>query len=226
MPEYLPLGAFRQGLLPDDCRSCCWWQTNGVKVERGETAARIRHDWAAELEHDWGQVGLLAQEPAGRRGGPKSGEIAISACIHFAPSASLARFRELSFPPLPASSALLFCLRAEEDAPGWAAKRLIHKAIYELRNRGVREVYAIAHWPEGSGDSADCRFFSTELLAVNGFEPVSQSGSFCLMRVDNRTVIPLREQMETALRRVFANKPAPSPAAWFRGENGASRDPT
>jgi hypothetical protein len=223
MPEYLPLGAFRQGLLPDDCRSCCWWQTNDATVPRGEAAARIRHEWVTELEHDWGQVGLLVHEAAGRRGGVGSGGIVVSACIHFAPASSLARFRELAFPPLPASSALLFCFHAEEDSRGWAAKRLIRKAIYELRNRGVREVYAIAHWPEGSGDPADCRFFSTEILAANGFEPVSQNGGFCLMRVDNRSVVSLMDQMETALRRVFAHKPAPSPVAWIRGKDGAGQ---
>jgi hypothetical protein len=223
MPEYLPLVAFRQGLLPDDCRACSWWQTSGRAVQRGEAVAQTRHDWATELEHDWGHVGLLVYEPAGRRDAAGTRERVISASVHFAPASSLARFRELPFPALPAFSALLFCLRADEDAPRWVAKRLIRKALYELRSRGVQEVYAIAHWPEGCDSSGDCRFFSTELLAANGFEHVSHNGHLCLMRVDNRGLVSLIGQMETAFRRVFANEPAPSPAAWVQGGSGAEQ---
>ena len=36
MPEYLPLGAFRQGLLPGDCCSCAWWQTTGRTITNEE----------------------------------------------------------------------------------------------------------------------------------------------------------------------------------------------
>jgi hypothetical protein len=221
MPEYLPLGAFRQGLLPDDCRACSWWQTSGTAVQRPEAAEQKRYEWVIELEPAWGHVGLLVHEPAGRRDAAGAGEVVVSASIHFAPASSLVRFRELPFPSLPASSALLFCFRADEDAPRWVAKRLIRKAIYELRNRGVREVYAIAHWPEGCPGSGDCRFFSRELLAANGFEQVSHNGHLCLMRVDTRGLVSLIDQVETAFRRVFANEPAPSPAAWVQGGSGA-----
>jgi hypothetical protein len=223
MPEYLPLGAFRQGLLPGDCRSCAWWQTAGETAHRGETAAEKHREWVTELEHDWGYAGLLVYEPAGRRAGPGSEETAVSASIRFAPASSLARFRELPFPPLPASSALLFCLHTEEDAPRLLAKRLIRKALYELRNRAVQEVYAVAHSPEGCGDPRDCRFFSAELLAANGFEEVSRNGHLCLMQVDNRGLVSLIGQVEAAVRRVFANEPAPSPAAWVKGGNGAEQ---
>ena len=223
MPDYLPLGAFRQGLLPGDCRSCAWWQTAGRTAHQGAAAAETRREWVTELDHEWGCAGLLVYEPAGRRGAEGSEETVVSASIHFAPASSLARFRELPFPPLPSSSALLFCFHAEEDAPRLLAKRLIRKALYELRNRGVQEVYAIAHWPEASGDPGDCRFFSIELLAANGFEEVTHNGHLCLMRVDNRGLVSLIGQVEMAVRRVFANEPAPSPAAWVRGGNGAEQ---
>lgn len=223
MPEYLPLGAFRQGLLPGDCRSCAWWQTTGGTAHQGTVAAQKRHEWVTELEHDWGCAGLLVYGPAGRRGAAGTANAVVSASIHFAPASSLARFRELPFPPLPPFSALLFCFHAEEDASRLLAKRLIRKALYELRNRGVQEVYAVAHWPEGCGDPGDCRFFSTELLAANGFAEVTHNGRLCLMRVDNRGLVSLIGQVETAVRRVFANEPAPSPAAWVQGGNGAEQ---
>jgi hypothetical protein len=223
MPEYLPLGAFRQGLLPGECRSCAWWQTSGGTAQRGEAAIHTRHEWIAELERDWGHVGLLVHEPSPRGGSPASGGPLVSGCIHFAPSSSLARYRELPFPALPASSALLFCIHVEDEAPRWLAKRLIRKALYELRSRGVQEVYAIAHWPGGGDVADDCRFFSTETLASSGFEQVGHNGHLCLMRVDNRGLLSLIDQVEAAFRRVFANEPAPSPAAWVHGGSGAEQ---
>jgi hypothetical protein len=219
MPEYLPLGAFRQGLLPGDCNSCAWWQTVGQAEYRGAAATAKRHEWTAAVEDQWGYVGLLVQEPAGRRGTPSSAEVTIAASIHFAPASSLARFRELPFPPLPPSSALLFCLHVDDDTPRWVATRLIRKALYELRSRGVDEVYAVAHWPADHDPADDCRFFSVDVLAESGFEDVAQNGRLCLMRVDNRGLVSLINQVESALRRVFAKEPAPSPATWVRGRN-------
>ena len=223
MPEYLPLRAFRQGLLPGDCRSCAWWLTAGAADYRGPVAAEKRHEWLSDLEHEWGPVGLLVHEPAPRRGAAGSADPVIAASIHFAPASSLARFRELPFPPLPASSALLFCFHTEDEAPHWLAKRLIRKALHELRSRGVEEVFAVARWANGNGGDDDCRFFPADLLADSGFEQVAGNAQFCLMRVDNRSLISVIDQVEAALRRVFIHdrEPAPSPAAWVRGPNGA-----
>ena len=223
MPEYLPLGAFRQGLLPGDCRSCAWWFTTGAAAHQGPAAAGKRHEWLTDLEHQWGYVGLLVHEPAPRRGASTSADPVVSASIHFAPGSSLARFRELPFPQLPASSALLFCFHAEEDAPRWTAKRLIRKALHELRARGIHEVFAVARWTSGGCD--DCRFLPADLLLDNGFEQVAGDGELCLMRVDNRSLIALVDQAEMALRHMFghSHEPAASPAAWARGGSGAGQ---
>jgi hypothetical protein len=223
MPEYLPLASFRQGLLPTDCGSCSWWQTSGSAAERGDAAAHTRHDWAAVLDHEWGHPGLLVHEPAGRLSAARSGEVAISASIHFAPASSLVRFRELPFPPLPPLSALLFCLRADGGASRRLEKRLIRTALHELRTRGVQEVYAVAHWPEGSDQHGDCRFFGADLLAATGFAEVTHNGHLCLMKVDNRGLIAVIDRVQTAVSRIFTHEPAPSPAAWVRGGNGAKQ---
>ena len=221
MPEYLPLRAFRQGLLPGDCGSCVWWQTAGAADARGTEAADKRHDWEASLGREWGSVGLLVHEPAGRRGA--SSEPVVTASIHFAPASSLPRLRELPFPPLPPLSVFLFCLHTSDDAARWVAKRLVRKAIYEVRHRGVQEVYAVARTGSRNGDSADCRFFQADLLGETGFVEVASDGRLSLMRVDNRGLISIVDEVQTAVRRLFTNEeePAPSPAAWAKGGNGA-----
>jgi hypothetical protein len=196
--------------------------TTDAAAHRGPAAAGKRHEWLTDLEPEWGTVGLLVHEPAPGRGASPSADPVISASIQFAPGSSLARFRELPFPQLPASSALLFCFHSQEDAPRWAAKRLIRKALYELRARGIDEVFAVA-----SGSSDDCRFFPTDLLLENGFEQVAGDGELCLMRVDNRSLIALVAQVEMVLRRMFGHnrEPAASPAAWAQRESGAGQGP-
>jgi hypothetical protein len=226
MPEYLPLAAFRQGLLPSECRSCAWWQTSGASAPEEDAASVRRHEWMTDLEQDWGHPGLLVLGGDGGRNISGSGEVPVSAVVHFAPASSLARFRELPFAPLPAFSALLFCFRREEDTPRWAAKRLLGKAVSELRSRGVEEVYAVAHWPEnvdGAHAHPDCRFFSTEFLAANGFERVAHDRHLCLMRLDTRGLVGLVDQLEAVVRRLFSREEeaAPSPAAWVQGTSGA-----
>ena len=229
MPEYLPLGAFRQGLLPGDCGSCVWWQTVGAADPRGPTAAGRKHEWLADLEQEWGQVGLLVHEPASRRGaGAGTADVNITVSIHFAPVSALPRLRELPFPPLPPYSVMLFCLQTGDDAPRWVAKRLIRKAVYEVRRRGVDEVYGVARTAAREGEPPDCRFFPAGLLAEIGFTEVAGDGTLSLMRLDNRGLIVLVDQVEAALRRFFAreDEPAPSPAAWATAgsEDLAGRD--
>jgi hypothetical protein len=219
MPEYLPLAAFRQGLLPGDCRDCSWWQTAGSSPTQGTEAAGARHEWLSDLEHDWGYVGLLVHDPSARREADGPPDPVITASVHFAPASSLPRFRELPFPPLPPCSALLFCLHTDDEASRWMAKRVIRRAIYELRGRGIKEIYAVANRPDaGTADGADCRFFSAGLLADNGFLEVMGDARLVLMRVDTRSLISLAEQAQTTLRRIFTREeePSPSPAAWAR----------
>ncbi len=221
MPEYLPLESYRQGLLPDDCGSCAWWQTAGSFLSAGPAAADRRNRWLVDVQETWGSAGLVACDT-----NPDythdSVELSVAGCVHFAPVSSLPRFRELPFPPVPPSSALLFCLRYHEDSAGWVRKRLISKALHELRRRGAADVYAAARLSGRSNSSAPaCRFFSARLLTQTGFVEVARDGELCLMRVDSRGLLPLIDQAEAALRRLFAreHEPAPSPAAWLRGRN-------
>ncbi len=217
MPEFLPLSAFRQGLLPEDCRSCAWWLTTEGSSSLGEVeAAGRRHEWLFDVEHSWGFAGLLAHEPVPRRGGGSADPV-VTGSIHFAPASTLPRFKVLPFPPLPPFSALLFCLKLDGDAPRWAAKRLIRHALHELRRRGVQEVFAVAHRTgAGGADRPACRYFPIDLLADNGFAEVAANGDVVLMCVDNRGLISLADHVESALRRIFSREeePAPSPVIW------------
>jgi hypothetical protein len=247
MSGYLPLRAFRQGLLPAPCRACAWWQTTGGESLTADAAADKRRRWMSSLEETWGTTGLLL-ESGGRagatgesddsRGGAPAPSIAAS--INFAPTAALPRWRELPFGPLPDEAIVLFCLLSEEDQPRYQQKRILHKALHELKTRrGAQEVYAVAGasadaetaapraargarragaGATGPGRDDSCRFFSADFLAANGFESVMEEDGLLLMRVDLRGLLALVGQVQMAIRRVLGDEPTPSPAAWSQRE--------
>ncbi|MBN1320249.1 MAG: hypothetical protein JXA87_05320 [Thermoleophilia bacterium] len=240
MADYLPLCAFRQGLLPADCRSCAWWQTTGGSRLTPEEAAEKRRRWMADLEKSWGSTGLLLQgnvlpgggppTDAGHQGGAPSP--AIAAAVNYAPPAAVPRLRELTFGALPPESAFLFCLKVEEGYTRFLPRRVLHKALAQLRGRGIEEVFAVAgvgsraegttgvgSWAAGAapaGADDECRFFSVEFLAANGFEQVTMNGDLVLMRADVRGLLSLVGQVGTAMRRTLHNALSPSPAMWSR----------
>jgi len=246
MADYLPLCAFRQGLLPADCRSCAWWQTTGNERLAAEQTIEKRRQWTAAVEKSWGSTGLLLQGSALPGGGPPADAAhrggapspAIAAAVSYAPPAAVPRLRELAFGALPPKSAFLFCLKVEEGYTRFLPRRVLHKALAQLRGRGVEEVFAVAasgsphpgamdsgSRADGAGpangaspDCADdeCRFFSLEFLAANGFEQVTVNGDLVLMRADVRGLLSLVGQVGTAMRRALHDALAPSPALWSR----------
>lgn len=144
----------------------------------------------------------------------------VVASINYAPAAAVPRLRDLPFAPLPAGSVLLFCLRSEENHRRPQARRLLHKALAQLKGRGAQEVYAVASLDGSPVHSDRCEFFSLEFLEANGFQRVRDDGRLFLMRADLRGLLSLITQVEALVRHVFRNDPAPSPATWTR--RGAS----
>ena len=219
MPDYLPLCAFRQELLPVACRSCAWWQTAGNGPKDADVAGEKRHQWMVALEPTWGSTGLLLAGNGSAAGADSAGRSAapvVVASINYAPAAALPRFRDLPFAPLPAGAVLLFCLWSEEDGGRSRARRLLHKALAQLKERDLEEVYAVATLTAGPESTDRCNFFSLRFLDANGFEQVADNGQLFLMRADLRGLMSLITQAEAAVRRLLHSDPTPSPAAWTR----------
>jgi len=211
MTAFLPLHAFRQGLLPASCRECAWWHTVGTEHLPPEAAARRKRTWMSQMENRWGTTGFLVTDP------PR-----VLGAISFCPSAALSRLRDLPFGALPEESALVFCLWTEVGAGRLLARRLIHKALYELRHRGSSRVFAIAakhvdRSIQTPGDLANCRFFSLKLLSSCGFHVAAETNGLILMESELRGLLFLVPQVQDIFLRVVRHIPsAPSPAAWIR----------
>ncbi len=212
MPDYLPLCAFRQDLLPTACRTCSWWFTSGFAPDGHDASRERRREWMISLESTWGSTGLILPRdaPSGDRSAPVA-----AATIHYAPAASLPRLRDLPLGPLPPDSVVLFCMRMEAEDRA-ASRRLLQKALAQLRQRHVAKVYAYAAPMGGTGSTDHCEFFSRSLLEDCGFTDLRDNGELFLMFTDLRGLATLLGRIDGAIRRALGTEPDPSPAAWTR----------
>jgi hypothetical protein len=215
MPYYLPLCAFRQDLLPVACRSCAWWLTSGLVPSGRGAAYGKRREWMASLERTWGSTGLISAADSDP-GDPSS--ISARASVQYAPAVGVARLRGLPLGPLPPDSVLIFCLRVEGECNRPLARRLLQKALAQLRMKGAGEVYAFAATVGGTDGGEHCEFFPLDLLEDTGFRRVRDNGDLYLMRADLGGLATLLGQLENALRKVLGTEPDPSPAALTRRE--------
>jgi hypothetical protein len=212
LPDYLPLCAFRQDLLPVACRSCAWWLTSGPTPAGQAPAYARRRDWMTALEPTWGSTGLI------RRSDPPTDDpssLAAVASIHYAPAAGIPRLRDLPLGPLPPEAVLLFCLRVEGEPNQPLARRLLQKALAQLRLRGAKEVFAYAAVTGGAEGGCHCEFFSIDLLEDCGFRHVRDNGHLFLMCADLGGLVAILGRIEGAVRRALGTEPSPSPAVWF-----------
>lgn len=210
MSGYLPLCALRQDLLPSACRSCAWWLTSGPGPAGREEGHAKRHQWMLTTEASWGSTGLI--DPATVL---PSGEASLDrgGSIQFAPVAAIPRLRNLPLGPLPADSAVIFCLRIQDDNDKALARRLLQKSLGQLRERKIQEAYAFASLNGGAQGGDECEFFDPGLLRQVGFVPVRDNGQLFLMKVDLRGLATILTQIQTRICRAFHHQPACSPTA-------------
>jgi hypothetical protein len=209
--DYLPLCAFRQDLLPVACRSCAWWLTSGVAPAGQGAAYAKRRQWMVSLEPTWGSTGLiLSADPLATD--PSS--LSPTASIQYAPASGVPKLRDLPLGPLPPDSVLVFCLRVDGDCNRPLARRLLQKALAQLRLRGAGEAYAFAAVNGGIEGGGRCEFFPLDLLENSGFKHVRDNGDLYLMCADLGGLATLFGRLESAVRRALGSDPAPSTATW------------
>ncbi len=167
------------------------------------------------LEPSWGSTGLVCLADS-LRSDPSS--ISAAASVQCAPAASLPRLRVLPLGPLPPDSVLVFCLRVEEGCDRPLARRLLQKALAQLRLRGAGEVYAFAVATGSTNGGNHCEFFPLDLLEDTGFRHVRDNGGLYLMRADLGGLAAVLGRLEGAVRKALGSEPTPSPAAWARRE--------
>ena len=198
--------------LPTRCRRCVFWELDPVAGEAAEEAGDIeleKEAWLSATLLEWGSCGKIAYTdtvPAGY--------------LTYAPPVHVPR--SLAFPTSPVSGDAVLLMTAgvlAEFAGAGLGRMLVQTAAKDLTRRGVRaiEAFGLAAAPGTSIEPGvpptgrpGCLVPADFLLAV-GFKTVRPHHRFPRLRLDLRTAVSWRADVEVALERLLGSM-NPEPA--------------
>lgn len=211
------------GDLPSSCRACVFWELDPAAGERacdaGDTELE-KEAWVSDTLLEWGSCGQLAYvdgTPAGY--------------VLYAPPAYVPR--SVAFPTSPVSSdAVLLMtaqLRAEFRGAG-LGRMLVQAVARDVTRRGIRAIEAfgrhatqdeeseqnelpgnVGRAARGNGEQAEhsCLLPAEYLLAV-GFKTVRPHHRTPRLRLDVKTTVSWKEDVEYALERLLSSMQVPT----------------
>ncbi len=193
--------------LPVQCRGCVFWELAPVAADQavraGDTAFE-KEAWLSSALLEWGSVGRLVyvdDVPAG---------YLMYAPPHLVP-------RSVAFPtaPVSADAVLLMTGRiSPEFSGGGLGRMLVQGVAKDLTRRGVRAIEAFgletSAAPEGDRYAAapGC-VLPADFLRSVGFKTVRPHHRHPRLRLDLRTTLSWREDVEQALERLLGSVRAP-----------------
>lgn len=188
--EILPLTLDRLGDLPGRCAECTFWELDPAATARVR-GREAKEGWLTTTLLDWGSPGRVAYvdgKPAGY--------------LTFAPAHLVPR--AVAFPTSPVSQDAVVLLTARIDplyAGQGLGRVLVQAAAKDALRRGVRALEA--YGTSGLARSGDCVLPSDFLRAV-GFRTAREHPAYPRLRLDLRTVLRWRSEVEQAVERLFA----------------------
>ncbi|MFJ6085555.1 GNAT family N-acetyltransferase [Streptomyces sp. NPDC092369] len=178
--------------LPKRCRSCVFWELDPVSGEaavRGDTSALEKEGWISAVLLDWGSCGRVVyvdDVPAG--------------FVLYAPPAYVPR--ATAFPTSPVSPDAVQLITGF-IMPGYQGQGLgrvmVQTVAKDVLRRGFKaiEAFGDARWKEPG-----CVLPADHLLAV-GFKTVRQHPTYPRLRLELRTTLSWKEDVEMALDRLL-----------------------
>lgn len=199
--------------LPRRCRSCVYWELDPVAAERaclmGDPGLE-KEAWVSQTLLEWGSCGKLIYVdgvPAG--------------FVMFAPPSAVPR--SVAFPTSPVSADAVLLMTAHVTpafSGGGLGRMLIQGVARDLTKRGVKAIEAFGDAKGGDAQtSADCVAPADFFLSV-GFKTVRAHPRFPRLRLDLRSALSWRTDVEYALEKLLGSM---SPETLLRPVRPATR---
>jgi GNAT superfamily N-acetyltransferase len=194
--------------LPDGCRKCVVWELDAVAARRAKEAGDTSFEkeaWVSATLLEWGSCGRVAyvdEEPAG--------------FVMYAPPAFVPR--SLSFPTSPVTGDAVLLMTARvlpQFSGGGLARMLVQATAKDLTRRGIRAIEAFGLVAGGGLADRDpepgtnCLVPADLLLSV-GFKTVRPHHRYPRLRLELKTALSWREDVELALERILGTVRAPA----------------
>lgn len=240
--EVVPLTLERLADLPSTCRACVRWELDFPAqrtIERNGTGEFEKELWLSEVIVDWGNCGYVAYVD-----GVAVGYIMLAPPRHFP--------RGLSFPTSPPSGdcVLLSTLYvASNHRKAGIARMLVQTAARDLTRRGVKAIEAFGYQSDDVPretsrllrrlpgrrlhDSSAADQLASMTLCMTpaglfeavGFHVVRPHHKFPRLRLDLRTALSWREDVEAALEKIISSVANPALASSASSPAGQPTSP-
>ncbi|MBK0865300.1 MAG: GNAT family N-acetyltransferase [Saccharopolyspora sp.] len=178
--------------LPRTCRRCVFWELAPHIREQAEEFGETEFEkeaWVSNVLLDWGSCGrvlYIDNVPAGY--------------ALYAPPAVVPRAAAFPSGPISADAVLLTALRVVGDFEhGGLGRVLVQNVAKDLTRRGVRAIEAFGDLHEDAGGCV----IPAGFLQQVGFKTVQQHPKWPRLRLELRTAISWKEDVEAALERLL-----------------------
>ncbi len=194
--------------LPVSCRSCLVWELTAVAAGDADDLGTQRLEkeaWLSDVLLQWGSCGRLAYV-----------DDDLAGYLTYAPPAFVPR--SLAFPTSPVSPDAVLLMTGgivPAHRGGGLARMLVQGAAKDLTRRGIRAIEVFATTRDTSADlgcTPGCLLPAAFLLAV-GFKTVRPHRDCPRLRLDLRTALSWREDVEQALEKILGTVRVPSLAS-------------
>jgi ribosomal protein S18 acetylase RimI-like enzyme len=178
--------------LPRRCRRCVFWELDPVARTRAEEAGDTEFEkeaWVSATLLEWGSCGKLVYVdgvPAGY--------------VMFAPPVYVPRSVAFPTSPVSADAVLLMTGHILPEFTGMGLGRMLVQGVAkDLIRRGVKAVEAFG---DRNWEAPACVLPADYLLSV-GFKTVRQHPRYPRLRLELKTAVSWREDVEVALERLL-----------------------
>jgi hypothetical protein len=180
--------------LPSRCRRCVFWELDPLSqaraIEAGDSALE-KEAWVSNILLQWGSCGKIIYVD-----GVAAGYV-LYAPPQYVP-------KSIAFPTSPVSSDAVLMITANissEFSGGGLGRVLVQNLVKDLTHRGIKAVEAFG---DLKPDAMSCVMPADYLLAV-GFKTVRPHLRYPRLRLEIKTALSWREDVEVALERLLGS---------------------
>jgi ribosomal protein S18 acetylase RimI-like enzyme len=176
--------------LPIGCAGCAFWESAGERERRcgATTDPELQRAWFRRVTDEWGVCGRVAYE-----------DDEVLGFIKYAPSGYFPQAATFSAAPEDVSIPLISCLHIAPDARHRGLGTVLLRAcLRDLIQRGERRVESFA-FTQMSASIDDMPMLGMPFLIRNGFVVSRAHPTYPLMRLDLKTLVVLRDDVEAML---------------------------
>jgi hypothetical protein len=180
--------------LPTRCRRCVFWELDAVSQARALEASETsleKESWVSGVLLQWGSCGKIVYVDGVAAG------FMLYAPPQYVP-------RSLAFPTSPVSADAVLLMTAHiiaEFTGAGLGRMLVQGLVKDLSRRGIRAVEAFG---DLKPDGLSCVIPADYLLAV-GFKTVRTHIRYPRLRLEIKTAMSWREDVEVALERLLGS---------------------